>query len=157
MPLSTPLRIALLVVITVAVGFASSLSMGDALTTWYPTLNKPSFQPPNWLFAPVWTILYILMGIAAGLVWLPAPGPEVRKALWVYAAQLVANVLWTVLFFGLRQPLLALVDILLLVGLVAWCITLFRSVRPFAGWLLVPYLLWICFATLLNASIVVLN
>lgn len=155
--LSAPVRIVIATVSTLAVGWTSSLLMGDALVTWYPFLRKPAFDPPNAVFAPVWTVLYVLMGLAAGLVWargLDVPG---RRALRLYAVQLVLNVTWTGLFFGLRMPLPALAELAVLIVLIGACLRAFRRLRPVAGWLLLPYLAWSCFAFVLNAAIVVLN
>lgn len=123
--------------------------------TWFPLLNKPAWNPPGWLFAPVWTTLYVLMGIAIWRAWRanPASGPLVRG----YFVQLFFNALWSVLFFGLKQPAWALADILVLGGLLVWLQAgLWRSDR-LAGVLWLPYLLWVGFATALNAAIVRLN
>ena len=123
--------------------------------TWFPLLNKPAWNPPGWLFAPVWTTLYVLMGIAIWRVWRtgPAAGPLVRG----YFVQLFFNALWSVLFFGLKQPAWALADILVLWGLLVWLQAgLWRTDRA-AGALWLPYVLWVSFATVLNAAIVRLN
>ncbi|MCR4440064.1 MAG: tryptophan-rich sensory protein [bacterium] len=132
-----------------------SVFTSSGVRTWYPTLNKPPFTPPGWLFGPVWTVLYILMGVAVALVWQRSSG--VNAALTVFSVQLVLNVLWSLFFFGLRLPALALVDIALLWGAIVATLVLFWRTQPAAGALLVPYLLWVSFATMLNASIVWLN
>ncbi|HEY0977861.1 MAG TPA: TspO/MBR family protein, partial [Flavobacteriales bacterium] len=112
----------------------------------------------NAVFGPVWTILYILMGLAAGLVWNVGPErSDVRRALAIYVLQLGLNVLWTLLFFGLRSPIAALVDILMLLGAIIWCMQVFGALRPAAGRLLLPYLAWVLFASVLNTAIVALN
>ncbi|AWG25085.1 TspO/MBR family protein [Flavobacterium kingsejongi] len=152
-------KICITVVICVAIGLLSSIATQSSISTWYPTLNKPSFNPPNWIFAPVWTVLYIMMGIAAGLVWhqkylYPS---AVKKALWVFGIQLFLNALWSILFFGKNDPLLALVDIIFLLLFILLTISYFYKIRPIAGYLLIPYLLWVSFATALNASIWWLN
>jgi translocator protein len=124
---------------------------------WYESLSRPSFTPPNWLFAPAWTVLYIMMGIAAGLVWLKGTGPWVTMALAAFAFQLLLNALWTPLFFGMRSPSLALVDIVLLwLAIIATIVIFWRISRP-ASLLLIPYILWVSFALLLNLRIWQLN
>lgn len=150
-------RIIIAIAITLAAGFLSSTAMGDSMETWYPALNKPSFQPPPWVFAPVWTILYVLMGLAAGLVWSYPEHTGMPFALGIYVGQLLLNATWTVLFFGMREPEFALVEIVMLWIAIVLCIIAFRRVHPPAAWLLVPYLLWVSFAAVLNAFIVILN
>lgn len=140
------------------VGFIGALYTEPAINGWYAELAKPVLNPPNWVFGPMWTALYILMGIAAFLVLrmgLHVSG--VRIALLVFIAQLVLNSLWSLAFFGLQNPALALVDIVVLIALILWTITLFARISRTAAWLLVPYLVWVIFATYLNASIVLIN
>lgn len=123
---------------------------------WFPLLQKPSWNPPGWLFGPVWTTLYVLMGLAIWRAW-RAGGPAASRLVRLYFVQLFFNALWSVLFFGLKQPAWALADILVLWGLLAWLqVGLWRSDRV-AGALWVPYVLWVSFATALNAAIVRLN
>ena len=140
------------------VGGLSGLATSSSVRDWYPALAKPSFNPPPEIFGPVWTVLYVLMGIALYLVWRQGwQRPEVRVAVLLFAAQLVLNGLWSLFFFGMRAPGLALIDIgLLWVLLVATVIAFWRVARP-AGMLLVPYLAWVSFAALLNGSIWWLN
>ena len=139
-------------------GSASGLFTTDAIPTWYASLAKPWFNPPNWVFGPVWTVLYIMMGISVGLVWsAEAENKERRRALAIFTAQFVLNLLWSIVFFGLRSPGLALVEILLLVVTLLWCIRTFFPISNTASWMLVPYAVWVCFAIVLNASIVLLN
>ncbi|KKM76594.1 hypothetical protein LCGC14_1378540, partial [marine sediment metagenome] len=124
----------------------------------YTTLNKPDFTPPGWLFAPVWIVLYILMGIAAGLVW--ARGfyhRYVKKSLYIFWFQLLFNGAWSMVFFGLKEPFLALVVISILLVLIVLTIRSFKVVSKMAALLLVPYLLWVCFATALNYKIWEMN
>lgn len=129
-----------------------------AIPTWYATLEKPFFSPPNWLFGPVWTILYLLMGIALYLVW-SAPDTKSlkRRGITLFFAQLVLNTCWSIVFFGLQSPLFALIVIIALWILILLTLKSFLKVSKVAGWLLVPYLAWVSFATLLNAAIVYLN
>lgn len=152
------LKIVLLVVVCAGVGFLSGMVTRESITTWYPTLVKPVFNPPNWIFAPVWTSLYIMMGIAAGLVWTSGSDKKmVKKALGFFAIQLGLNALWSYLFFGLHNPLLALVEIVLLWLTIYETYSVFSKINKIAGYLLIPYLAWVSFATLLNASIWWLN
>jgi tryptophan-rich sensory protein len=129
-----------------------------AITTWYATLVKPNFVPPNWVFGAVWTLLYLLMGIALYLVWEKGfEKKEVREAIAVFGIQLFLNLLWSVLFFGLQSPLYGLIEIVILwVVILANIILFYRISRP-AGLLLVPYLFWTSFAAVLNYSIWILN
>jgi benzodiazapine receptor len=123
---------------------------------WFPLLLKPSWNPPSWVFGPVWTTLYVLMGLAIWRAW-RAGGPAAPRLVRLYFVQLFFNALWSVLFFGLKQPAWALADILVLWGLLVWLQAgLWRSDR-LAGALWVPYVLWVSFATALNAAIVRLN
>ncbi|QJQ96939.1 tryptophan-rich sensory protein [Halomonas sp. PA5] len=120
--------------------------------TWYAALEKPPLTPPNWLFPVAWTTLYLLMAVAAWRVTCLAPPGGRVHFLWPFVAQLVANGLWSILFFGLHWMLVGLIDLLVLLGLLVLTFRRFARVSPFAAWLLVPYLLWACFATYLNAG-----
>jgi benzodiazapine receptor len=124
---------------------------------WYSGLNKPSLNPPAFIFAPVWTVLYILMGISAWLVWIRGKNRKRLLPLSVFAAQLVLNALWSYLFFGLRRPDLGFIDIVAMLALIWVTVILFLKVRRAAGLLLVPYLAWVSFATVLNYQIWRLN
>ncbi len=146
------------VVLCEGVGGIAAWATQTAVTTWYPTLVKPSFTPPNWLFGPVWAVLYAMMGVAAGLVWgRGGPDQERRRALRLFALQLVLNGTWSFAFFWARSPTAGLVVILLLWGALAWTLYAFMRVRATAGWLLVPYLLWVSYAAALNGGIWLLN
>jgi tryptophan-rich sensory protein len=124
---------------------------------WYAALNKPSWNPPGWVFGPVWTYLYITMAIAAWMVWRQSTHPKRNRAIILYFVQLILNALWTPLFFGLQAPGWALLNIILLDIVVLATFIEFRNIRALAGWLLVPYLAWIFFATILNATLWGLN
>jgi tryptophan-rich sensory protein len=124
---------------------------------WYPLLNKPAWNPPSWVFGPAWTLLYILMSIAAWRIWQRRAQPGARPALWLHGVQLGLNALWSVLFFGLRSPGLALAEIVVLWGCLAWLQLAFWRIDRLAGWLWLPYLLWVTFAAALNAAIFALN
>lgn len=140
------------------IGGISGYITQAAIPIWYAGLEKPFFTPPNWLFGPVWSTLYVLMGIAAGLVW--AKGSHhrwVKIALIHFAAQLIVNALWSIVFFGLKSPFIALLVIVLLLFLIPRTIRLFLIVEKTAAYLLYPYLAWVCYASLLNLGIVYLN
>jgi len=150
--------ITICVVVCLIIGFLASTATQSSVNTWYPTLNKPSFNPPNWLFAPVWTVLYILMGISAGLVWAKGFHHKwVKTGLYHFGFQLLLNALWSMAFFGLRNPFLALLIILALLVLLSLTIRWFYIVSKGAALLLVPYLVWVCFATALNFKIWEMN
>jgi tryptophan-rich sensory protein len=136
-------------------GYATSSSV----STWYPTLNKPAWNPPAWVFGPVWTVLYLLMGVASWLVWRKRAEQEarVRRALGWYGLQLGLNMGWSLIFFGLQQIGLALVEIVALWSALLITTVKFGRIRRDAAWLLLPYLLWTTFATALNAAIWWLN
>lgn len=144
----------LAVIICLGVGFLSGqFRPGE----WYQSLAKPALTPPGWIFPIVWTFLYIIMGISAWLVWRQN---GFKAALWplsIFILQLLFNGLWTVFFFGLKMPGLAFVDIILLWGTILFTIILFWSKVPLAGVLLLPYLLWVTFASFLNYTIWRLN
>ena len=130
---------------------------GGGIDDWYPSLVKPSWTPPGWIFGPVWTVLYILMGVAAWRIWYRFRWRGARVPLTLFGIQLVLNALWTPAFFGLQSPLLGLVVILLLWAvLTATTIAFGRSDRP-AGLMLLPYLAWVSFATILNFELWRLN
>lgn len=153
------LRIVYIVVICLAVGYLSSLITQNSITTWYPAIKKPFFNPPNWVFAPVWTILYVMMGIAAGLVWdkLEENKELVKKGLFLFTIQLLLNLLWTYLFFGLQNILLALLEIVLLLLIIYETYLVFNKIDNTAGKLFIPYIAWVVFATILTISIYFLN
>ena len=134
-------------------GLVTASSVGG----WYATLDKPAFNPPDWVFAPVWTILYALMAIAAWRVWRTPGSIDRRRALIAFGVQLGLNLLWSILFFGLQLIGLALLEIALLLLAIAVCAVRFWRIERLAGWLLVPYLLWVAFATMLNLSLWLLN
>ncbi|WP_350286334.1 TspO/MBR family protein [uncultured Croceitalea sp.] len=152
------IKIIIAVTVCLLIGFLSSFATQSSVNDWYLTLNKPSFNPPNWLFAPVWTILYILMGIAAGIVW--GKGFYhiwVKTALYHFGFQLLLNASWSIVFFGLKNPLAALFVIAVLLVLIVLTIRWFTIVSKKAAILMVPYLLWVGFASILNFKIWQLN
>jgi len=152
-------RILTVVVTCLCIGYFSGIITRESIEVWYPTLVKPSFNPPNWIFAPVWSTLYIMMGVAAGMVWnrIETDRINVRKGLRFFAIQLALNFLWSYLFFGLHNPLLALVELIVLWLMIFETYVVFRKVDKIAGMLLLPYLAWVSFAGILNAAIFWLN
>jgi benzodiazapine receptor len=134
-------------------GWVTAASVED----WYPTLNKPSFNPPDWVFGPIWTVLYVLMGIAAWRIWSKARGDRARGPLALFALQLALNLGWSVAFFGLRAIGAALVVIVALEAAILLTILAFRRIDRLATGLLLPYALWVAFATVLNVAIWQLN
>jgi len=152
------LRILIFVLVCELAGVIGSVFTTPSIPGWYAGLVKPSFNPPNWIFAPVWTILYAMMGLAAYFVYEKGPGrKDVRKALAVFAGQLVLNALWSIIFFGAHEILGAAVLILILWAMILASIWLFSRISKAAAYLLVPYILWVSFATVLNISLYVLN
>jgi len=146
------------IVACLAAGAIGSMFTRQAISTWYATLEKPAFQPPNWLFAPVWTLLYVLMGVAAFLVWRKGlENRQVKIALIAFLVQLVLNALWSVVFFGLESPVYGLIVIMVLWAAILFTTLSFYRISMVAGWLMLPYLLWVTFAAVLNESIWLLN
>lgn len=139
-------------------GVAGSFFTVPSVNSWYPTLVKPPLNPPSWIFAPVWTALYVMMGVAAYLVWRKAPANKgVNMALTAFLIQLALNFAWSPVFFGMRSPLLGLIIIVLMWQTILATIISFRMISKPAAYLLIPYFLWVSFATYLNASIYYLN
>ncbi|RMB58616.1 tryptophan-rich sensory protein [Dokdonia sinensis] len=154
------LRTKLLIAIGICllVGLIGSMATQTSVSGWFETLEKPSWNPPSWLFAPVWTLLYILMGVAAALVWNKGFHQKgVQKALYIFGFQLLLNAFWSIIFFALRAPLWALVEIVILFITIILTIKAFKPISKTAAYLLIPYTLWIAFATLLTLEIVRLN
>ena len=152
-------KIIIMVVTCLGVGYLSGFATQSSVDTWFQTLEKPVFNPPSWLFAPVWSTLYVMMGIAAGLVWdkIDLQREAVRNALIFFAVQLALNALWSILFFGLKNPLLALIEIVILWLMIYETYVKFAKIDRIAGYLFIPYLLWVSFAAVLNGSIWWLN
>ena len=145
-----PVLIAFIIICNLA-GAIGSLFTIPAIPGWYASLSKPSFSPPSWLFGPVWTILYVLMGISAYLVWRKGwQKKPVRAALALFALQLFLNALWSILFFGLRSPLYGLAGIAFLWLSILLAMRAFYAIDRRAAYLLLPYIAWVSFAALLN-------
>ncbi|NEW83501.1 MAG: tryptophan-rich sensory protein [Mariniphaga sp.] len=143
--------------IPLAIGGISGFATATSITDWYVTLNKPSFNPPNYLFAPVWTTLYALMGISLFLVWKSPEGRDRNNALVIFAVQIALNFIWSFLFFKFNLIGVALVEIVLLWISILMMIIFFRRISKLAAFLQIPYLLWVSFASVLNAAIWYLN
>jgi len=151
-------KIIISIVICQFAGIIGSIFTRASIPTWYATLTKPVFAPPNWLFAPVWTALYLLMGVSAYLIWRKGLSvPQVKTALTIFAAQLILNAIWSPVFFGLRSPLAGFIVIVLLWITILSTILTFFKISKIAGLLLIPYILWVSLATILNFSILILN
>ncbi|MFA6459292.1 MAG: TspO/MBR family protein [Candidatus Paceibacterota bacterium] len=156
--MNNKLKLIVSIVISELAGILGSIFTVSAIPTWYASLTKPALNPPSWIFGPVWTTLYALMGIAAFLVWKKGwDRKDVRKALAVFGLQLVLNAVWSTIFFGLHSPLWALIDIALMWLAIVWTMILFYKISKPAMYLLVPYILWVSFASYLNYSIWMLN
>lgn len=152
------MQFAIAIAIVECVGFLGSIFTMPAIGSWYSTLIRPSFAPPNWVFGPVWTTLFAMMGVSACMVWQQRKRrSDVRSALGVFGVQLVLNLLWSVIFFGLHLPGAAFVEILALWFAIGATIVAFARISRPAAWLLVPYLLWVSFAALLNYAFWVAN
>lgn len=152
------LKLAIFIAACELTGLAGTPFTVAAIPTWYASLNKPPFAPPNWVFGPAWLLLYFLMGTALFLIWQKGlEKKEVKIAVTFFAVQLVFNALWSPIFFGLKNPLLGLFDIVAMWLAIAATMTKFYPLSKPAFFLMLPYLLWVSFATALNAAILWLN
>ena len=139
-------------------GAIGSIFTAPAIPGWYASLIKPSFSPPNWIFGPVWTLLYFLMGVSFYLVlkdW--KGGKEQKRAARYFILQLILNILWSVIFFGLKSPLTAFLEIIILWFLILLTIVSFYKLNKISGILLIPYIIWVSFASVLNLAVYYLN
>ncbi len=146
------------ILICQGVGSIGALFTSPAISTWYTTIQKPSFNPPNWIFAPVWTLLFLMMGISLYFVW--SKGWEDKKikiAVFIFSAQIALNIFWSLLFFGLQSPFYAFIEIIILWLAILLTIISFYKISKIATYLLLPYILWVSFAAVLNFSILILN
>ncbi len=155
---SSAVVLVILLALCLGVGAIGGAITAQGLPGWYETIAKPPFTPPDAVFAPVWSSLYILMAVSAWRIWRTKADSGVRLlALGLFACQLVLNSLWSFLFFGVHRPDLALADIVVMGLVIAAMIRVFRGLDPWAAWLSVPLFLWVAFATVLNAAIVAMN
>lgn len=150
-------KLAISLILPLLVGYVAGMFTAEAIPGWYTTLKQPSFNPPNWVFAPVWTILYVAMGISLYWIWKIAPSKQRNNALLIFTIQLALNFLWSFFFFYFKNIGLALVDILILWIFIVITIIQFYKLKPVAAYANLPYLLWVSFATVLNMAYYLLN
>ena len=145
------------IILPLSTGAIAGIFTARAIPEWYATLNQPSFNPPNWIFGPVWTTLYIILGISFFLIWKLESGKERNQAIVIFLVQLLLNFGWSFCFFYFKMIGLALSEILLLWSTIFLMLTRFYKLKPLAAYLNIPYLLWVTYATLLNAAYFYLN
>jgi len=158
--MTTPQKIGaflLSLIIPLAVGGISGFFTVSAIPGWYQTIQKPSWNPPNWVFGPVWTTLYVLMGIAMYLIWTQPRTEQRQRALYLNAAQLILNFFWSLIFFNLHAIGWALIEIIILWVVIVQTMFAYDRIYKPAAWLLLPYIVWVTFATILNGTIWWLN
>lgn len=146
--------IASLAIVFLIAALGSIFTSSSVNSSWYSD-NKPSFTPPSWLFGPVWTILYIMIAFSLYFVWIKANAKQKKKITLIFGANLLLNMIWSWLFFGLQNPILAFFDILLILSTIVAMIIVTREINIKSTWFLLPYLMWVCFATLLNFAFAV--
>ena len=151
------LKLIFAILISQLAGIIGSLFTITSTNSWYTTIIKPSFNPPNWIFGPVWTLLYLLMGISLYLILTTKKSKNRKIGLYLFFTQLVLNTLWSILFFGLQSPLFAFIEIIILWLAILLTIIYFYKINKKASYLLIPYILWVTFAAILNLSIYSLN
>ncbi len=156
--MKNPIKFCIAIALPLLAGGLGALFTTEAVQNWYPLLNKPFFSPPSWLFGPVWTLLYTLMGISAYLVWRRLQFGKKSLPFWhVYWTQLGLNALWSILFFGLKQPGLAFFEIMAMWYFIIRSIQEGKKIDKWSAYLLYPYIAWVSFASLLNFAIWFLN
>lgn len=151
------LKLAVSIIICQLAGIIGSMFTAPNIPSWYATLVKPVFNPPNWIFAPVWISLYVLMAISFYLVWIKNDIPNFGFLMSLFVLQLVLNAFWTIIFFGLKSPFFAFIEIVVLWILILLCVISFYKISKTASVLLIPYLLWVTFAAVLNFELWRLN
>lgn len=158
MKISHILKLIFAIVVSELTGVVGSIFTVSSIATWYTTLVRPSVAPPNWIFAPVWTTLFALMGIAAFIIWNKGlERRDVRNALGVFVVQLILNVFWSSIFFGMQNPGAAFAEIIVLWLAILMTTISFAKISKLAAWLLVPYIIWVTFAAYLNYAFWILN
>jgi translocator protein len=150
-------KLAVSILLPLSVGAIAGMFTAQAVPEWYATLNQPSFNPPNWVFGPVWTTLYLIMGISFFLIWKLEAGKQRNQAIGIFLVQLILNFGWSFFFFYFKMIGFALVEIIVLWLTIVLMLTRFYKLRPLAAYLNIPYLLWVTFATALNAAYYFLN
>lgn len=151
------LKLAICILIPLSAGWIGSIFTTSSVGSWYLSINKPLFNPPSWVFGPVWTILFILMGISLYLVIKNGITKKNKAAVYAFGFQMALNILWSILFFGMHSPGAAFIEIIILWLAILVNILLFYKISKKATYLLVPYILWVSFAAVLNFSIWMLN
>ncbi len=151
------IKLVVSMVLPLGVGAVAGIFTGKAIPGWYASLNQPSFSPPNWVFGPVWTALYILLGISLFLIWKLDPGKERNLAILVFLVQLLLNFGWSFIFFYFKMVGFALFEIILLWVSIVIMLFLFYKIKPMAAYINIPYFLWVTFASVLNAAYYFLN
>ena len=151
------LHLVVCIVICLLAGIIGSFFTTKNIPTWYAAINKPAFNPPNWIFGPVWTTLYLMMGISLFLVWRQRNALNISHALIFFSIQLILNALWSFLFFGMKLLLLGFIEICILWIFILLSIITFSGISSTASYLLIPYLLWVSYASVLNYFIFKLN
>jgi tryptophan-rich sensory protein len=155
--LSQLLKLLLSILLPLSLGAIAGMFTSQSVPEWYATLNRPSFNPPNWIFGPVWSALYILMGISFFLIWKQEASKERKRAMLIFFFQLALNFAWSFIFFYFNRIGFALVEIVLLWISIVIMLVWFYKVKPLASYINIPYLLWVTFATVLNAAYYFLN
>ena len=151
------LKFLISILLPLSLGAIAGMFTSQSVPEWYATLNRPSFNPPNWIFGPVWTTLYILMGISFFLIWKQEASKVRKSAILIFLLQLLLNFAWSFIFFYFNMIGLALVEIILLWISIVMMLVVFYKIKPIASYINIPYLLWVTFATVLNASYYILN
>lgn len=151
------LKLLLSIILCEGVGILGSIFTIPSITTWYSHLNKPVFNPPNWIFGPVWTILYLLLGVFLYLILEKKFKKGKNKFLIVFSVQLFLNFLWSIIFFGMHLPLVAFIEIAFLWGSIVWLVINSWTVSKISSLILIPYLCWVSFAAILNLTVALLN
>jgi translocator protein len=150
-------KLVIAILIPLALGAIAGRFTAQAVPDWFASLNRPSFSPPNWIFGPVWTVLYILLGISLFLIWKQIPSKQRNNALWIFSLQMFLNFIWSFVFFYFHQIGLALIVIIGLWISIIFMLISFYKIKPLAAYLNMPYLLWVTFASVLNAGYFTLN
>jgi tryptophan-rich sensory protein len=151
------LKFLISILLPLSLGAIAGMFTSQSVPEWYATLNRPSFNPPNWIFGPVWTTLYILMGISFFLIWKKEASKVRNRAILIFLLQLLLNFAWSFIFFYFNMIGLALVEIILLWISIVMMLVVFYKIKPLASYINIPYLLWVTFATVLNAGYYILN
>lgn len=154
---NTIIKLIISIAIPLAIGAVAGMFTASAVPEWFASLNRPSFAPPNWVFGPVWTTLYVIMGISMFLIWKMPASNERSVALLVYSVQLMLNFGWSFFFFYFKTLGIALIEIIILWISIAAMLLLFYKLKPMAAYINIPYFLWVTFASFLNGGFYKLN